>query len=234
MPIALRERSDAAAAPPPHSETAASDIYGGRYEALGDWFRAYWRATGLVRKAVYSAVVENSARRSDAYAELLVQQSEVAETLLERTRRYLAAYDSSARHIFAETAAIVRSDTLLRPARERLAQISRLEADWDSYGAEPPSAAAVLRANSLLQAVEESLADLVGEQIRPYALAPIADGGVQLEWRGQGKTLEIEIGPDRDLGYLLIEEDGDARSFQQEDNVSTSQIVELVAKTLID
>lgn len=236
MPAALRERSDTATAPSPHSETEASDVFSERYEAPGERLRAalYWRATGLIPKEGYSAFVENRERLSHAYAALLAQQSEVAETLFERIRRYRATYESSVRHILTGTAVQAHADVLLRPARERLAQISRLEADWDSYGSEPPSTTAVSRAITLLESVEESLAGLLGEQIRPYAIAPVADGGVQLEWRGGDRALEVEVGPDGDFGYLSIVEDGDARSFQEEDHVSTSQIVELIAKTLID
>lgn len=235
MPAALRERSDTATAPPPHSETEASDVYGERYESLEERLSAalYWRASRLIPKEGYSALVEHSARLSHAYAELLAQQSEVVETPFEGIRRYRATYESSVRHILTGTAAQAHSDVLLRPARERLAQISRLEADWDSYGAEPPSTTAVSRAIALLESVEESLAGLLGEQIRPYAIAPVADGGVQLEWRGLTKTLEVEIGPDGDLGYLLLEGVEPNRTFTEADEVTSSEVLGLLARVLL-
>ena len=55
----------------------------------------------------------------------------------------------------------------------------------------------------MLASVAEQCADLTDERILPWATAPLADGGVQFEWRGPGGAIEVEIAPDGRLGYLV-------------------------------
>lgn len=92
-------------------------------------------------------------------------------------------------------------------ARDTLDELARLPADWDSYGAVPPTAVAMSSAHGLLSSLAEQYAGAADERALPWATAPLADGGVQFEWRGPGGAIEVEIGPDGRLAYL-IERDG--------------------------
>ena len=56
-------------------------------------------------------------------------------------------------------------------AKGELHRISSMEPDWDSYGAEPPSAEAI-------RASQEILEELAGALILPSAIVPSAGGGV--------------------------------------------------------
>ena len=150
-----------------------------------------------------------------------------AEAIADQTRRRMELFQEYSDH------SQPRADALVRPARERLAQISRLDRDWDSYGAEPLSQKAITRANKLLGSVGGYFADLLGEQIRPYAVAPLASGGVQLQWRGPGGDLEVEVGREGDLGYLLVEGVEPNRTFTEADEVTSSEVLDLLAGVLL-
>jgi hypothetical protein len=42
----------------------------------------------------------------------------------------------------------------------------------------------------------------------PYVVAPLANGGIQIEWRNESSSLEVEVDPDRGMySYLLGKED---------------------------
>lgn len=125
-------------------------------------------------------------------------------------------------------------DMDLAPSFDRLAKLSRLELDWDSYGAAPPDPNAIAMTGELLSAVRASLPGLPGERVRPWMIAPLAGGGVQAEWRGPGGVLEVEVSPDGTLGYLHVEGDGEQRRFTEADHVSLSRILTLVGRVLSD
>jgi hypothetical protein len=107
----------------------------------------------------------------------------------------------------------------MQPALRRLADLAGLPEDWDSYGASPPSARAISTAYNLLFALEDRFGPSIGEQLQPYAVAPLASGGVQLQWRGLQREIEVDIDPTGRLGYLLIEGESAARTFSEADDV---------------
>ena len=123
--------------------------------------------------------------------------------------------------------------SFLEPAQQRLAELARLEADWDSYGAEPVSDTAIWKVRLLLKSVEETLGGAAHEEMRPYAIAPVADGGVQVEWRRAGETLEVEAAPVGHLGYLYVRGEGDNRTFVERDNVPLSEVLDLLNQLLV-
>lgn len=120
----------------------------------------------------------------------------------------------------------------LRPTIERLAEFAALGPDWDSYGGLPTSPRAVSAATELLILVADRLAHRDPPSILPYAVAPIADGGVQVEWRGPRHEIEVEIGSGGGVGYLLIEQQGQDRRFDERSDVSMQRLLDLVAMTL--
>jgi hypothetical protein len=125
------------------------------------------------------------------------------------------------------------TDVSLDPILERLTQLAQLEPDWDSYGALPVSAVAFVKACQLLIDVKYSLSPLVGEGILPSDAAPIADGSLQLEWRGPHGKLEVEIKPDMNFSYLLIKGEGSERKFEEKNQVSLSEVLNVVSQVLI-
>lgn len=114
-----------------------------------------------------------------------------------------------------------------------LDRVVDLESDWDSYGGSPPTPVAVRTASRVLTVVHSSFDETAGEWIVPFHVAPIPNGGLQIEWRGPGATLELDIGPDGAFGYLLIQGRGEARRFEESENVSWATVLGLVGRVVI-
>lgn len=122
----------------------------------------------------------------------------------------------------------------MRPALDHLARLAELGPDWDSYGGVPPTAEAVATARRLVLAVANELVDVAGVEVRPHTVAPLADGCVQLTWRGRSDELEVEVGPRDDIGYLLVKRQGSEETFQEAEGVSSSEILELIGRVVRD
>ena len=74
----------------------------------------------------------------------------------------------------------------LPPIVSRLKDLLQLDADWDSYGAQP------VRPESA-KTVVELLYNLMSGDTPIPALIPTPDGHVQLEWHTKGIDLEVDI-----------------------------------------
>ena len=98
-----------------------------------------------------------------------------------------------------------RSRLSFQAARDTFDALARLPLDWDSYGGAQPTAVATSTAHGLLANVAERYVDVSDEHSPPRAIAPLADGGVQFEWRGPGGAIEVEIGPLGGFTYLREE-----------------------------
>ena len=117
-------------------------------------------------------------------------------------------------------------------ALERLAALSRLEPDWDSYGALPIAPVALDTARSFVLTTVERFAEGNRDSAVPYTAMPIADGGVSLEWRGPRSSLELDIGPEGTLGYLLIEHTDGGRRFEEASDLTTEQAYDLIGRVV--
>ena len=120
----------------------------------------------------------------------------------------------------------------LQLAFERLEELAGLGPNWDSYGAAPISADAIAGAQRLLAAVAMEADNPAGDGVRPYVVVPVANGGVQIEWRGPDAGIEVAIGPDGDLGYLLVTGEEPARTFEERDGVAEDDLVQVVVAML--
>jgi hypothetical protein len=125
-------------------------------------------------------------------------------------------------------AASLRPFSSLLETLQRLNRIEGVGLNWDSYGGEPPSHAAVDSTQNLVWTLVNKMFGIVGERAVPYSLAPLSGGGIQVEWRGDNDVIEVEINRAGRYGYLLIHGAGDARSFQEKDDVLESELVDLV------
>jgi hypothetical protein len=126
-----------------------------------------------------------------------------------------------------QLAQLAHGQQLLRSARETLDEIAQLEDDWDSYGALRPTAAAVSAGHLLLGALWDQLGNLVDQGAIPWAVAPLADGGVQFEWRGPGGAIEVEIGPRGTMNYLVEREE---RTITKSDPLTGSKPQEILGR----
>lgn len=117
----------------------------------------------------------------------------------------------------------------LDEALEWLAEIARLEPDWDSYGALRPSPAAIDQARAFIGRAVARL----GAAGAPHEVMPIADGGISLEWRYPTVELGLNACPDGGWTSLLIEGSGPDRrarsSYDLSDDDALEQVVRIVA-----
>ncbi|MGI8855054.1 MAG: hypothetical protein ACR2JW_04835 [Thermomicrobiales bacterium] len=104
----------------------------------------------------------------------------------------------------------------------QLRGFARLEPDWNSYGAKPVSRDAISVATDLLTHIARIA------QARPDFVAPLANGGVQLEWSGAAAEIAVRVSPDQTLAYLSTE--GGAHT--EEHDVPLDEVVRLVVQTL--
>jgi hypothetical protein len=72
-------------------------------------------------------------------------------------------------------------------ARKKLASFSKLETDWDTYGAPPISPMCIARVGEILDILERG-----GEEEAPTPV-PTNDGMIALEWHSNGRDEEWEI-----------------------------------------
>jgi hypothetical protein len=129
-------------------------------------------------------------------------------------------------------AAWLRPFSSLLETLQRLSQVESVGFDWDSYGSEPPSHAAIDSAQNLVWTLVNTMFSSVGERAVPFSLAPLSGGGIQVEWRGNTDAIEVEINPVGRYGYLLIHGAGDARTFQEKDDVLEPELIDLVRRVV--
>lgn len=120
----------------------------------------------------------------------------------------------------------------LDSSHRRLDELSGLPDDWDSYGGATPSAKSIQAARNLLLLLHTRLDSSLGGRVNPSHISPLPVGGVQLEWDGASKDLEVEVGPDGRLAYLHVDRTGDERQYSEDDDVSAATVVDLVADVL--
>ncbi len=126
-----------------------------------------------------------------------------------------------------------RSEDTLEPcfyeAIIRMASYRKLGPNWDSYGAERISEKAIQISGDLLTRIQSEWSIRLGESMKPYFVAPVANGGIQLEWRGDYSEIEVEIGPGGDLGYLLVKGNEPGK---EDENCSIDRILCEIGKVL--
>ncbi|HKV38013.1 MAG TPA: hypothetical protein VJX67_02280 [Blastocatellia bacterium] len=59
------------------------------------------------------------------------------------------------------------------------------------------------------------------------------DGGVQVEWRGPGGTLELEVHPGRKLDYLLITGQDENRIYEENEDISKDRLMNLLTRIFL-
>ncbi|MGH9833350.1 MAG: hypothetical protein ACREBD_11345 [Blastocatellia bacterium] len=92
----------------------------------------------------------------------------------------------------------------LLTALRKIAELAKLQENWDSYGSRPIQGAAIERTIELLR--ELSKFDLPLPQI-----FPVPGGGIQLEWQNAKCELEIEVRSDGSVEFLIVDEEGKMR-----------------------
>ncbi len=137
-------------------------------------------------------------------------------------------HDTAAAEDFALSPHLGRSLRTLR-------RLSKLLPNWDSYGGLPPAERALAIASQLLGDIASEMAGAAVRDGMPYHIAPLADGGILLEWetRGNGDELAVDISADGECGYLRITGMGARRTFDEQDGVPSMRVHTMVADFLL-
>jgi hypothetical protein len=125
---------------------------------------------------------------------------------------------------------------LMASAGSKLDELARLEPDWDSYGARPVSAIAINQANRLLLDVARRYLELgypEVSRVKPWFIAPLADGGIQIEWRSDAGAMEVEIGGDGRFEYLIERPDNQSEDSGPLKDSVWNELIDTVCRHLI-
>jgi len=128
------------------------------------------------------------------------------------------------------------SDTLsegwIQEALGKLNEIADLGPDWDTYGGDPPSPLAIAMARRLLLIVYGEFSRLAYEQSWPQAIAPRADGGVQIEWGTRPVEIAVHTNPSGGLGYLYVDQQSGTPEYKEVPSASFNEVLQLIAKVM--
>lgn len=87
-------------------------------------------------------------------------------------------------------------------ARAKIQSFATLEIDWDSYGGSPIDDKTIERALCILD-------DLAAGDIPIPQVVPCSSGDIQFEWDPERGAVEIEIGPEGEIGYWFEDDEGE-------------------------
>jgi hypothetical protein len=122
------------------------------------------------------------------------------------------------------------AEVFVESAIQRIAEMTHLPAGWDGEDAHPPTGPSVAQACRLIVAVAERSRRAGRPGGGPWTSAPIADGGLQVEWLGPGARIEVQAGPDGSLGYLIKRGEGAAARYEEADGLSFEATVETIMR----
>lgn len=120
----------------------------------------------------------------------------------------------------------------LLPSFERISEMVQLPNNWDGYGAVPPTAMAVAKALTLIVSSAEETTRDIGHPIAPWTSAPIADGGLQVEWKGNRARIEVQVTPDGSYGFLAKWGRGDDVHYTENEDVALPDMVKLIVRVV--
>lgn len=162
------------------------------------------------------------------------QESAFGDVVAE-VMRVLGTYwaQTEAATLRQELAQLHTAHAHLFDAHRRMDTLARLEHDWDTYGAAPPTPVAISVAHGLLLAIWAELAKQCPAALAPWTVVPLHSGGLQVEWKGPVGHLEVEIAPTGELSYLV---ERDNLAFDESEDgvdVSVDSVADLVRSVLV-
>jgi len=106
-----------------------------------------------------------------------------------------------------------------------LQRMSLLRKDWDSYGAEPPSSAAIDAARGIIAQMADSL-------IFPSVIVPSATGGVSVYRFNHPRTVYIENYNDGRQALVMYDQDGNTDVLEIGDDIQASEVPSRISRFL--
>jgi hypothetical protein len=99
---------------------------------------------------------------------------------------------------------LLSSNAWLRRAQRKLKELSELQENWDGYGSpqiEPEA----------LEIAAELVTNTATFGMPEPQIFPVPGGGLQIEWERLRRELELEILPNGEIEFLLVDRDGEMR-----------------------
>lgn len=87
---------------------------------------------------------------------------------------------------------------------EQLQAMRSLAENWDGYGAATPSATVIDLAQEFVGLIETMWKKATSSSCALY-ISPTRNGGVLIEWEDRAMQHEVEINPDRSIGFLHLD-----------------------------
>lgn len=87
---------------------------------------------------------------------------------------------------------------------EQLQAMRSLMENWDGYGAAIPSGTVIDLAQEFVSLVEAKWKKAVSNSCVLH-VSPTRIGGVLIEWEDRARQHEVEISPDRSIGFLHLD-----------------------------
>ncbi len=122
---------------------------------------------------------------------------------------------------------------LLEQQIRQLAAFRHLQPGWNGYQGRAITPQAITAAHRLLALILEQLWFSARNTAFPDVIVPVPDGGVQFEWRRGARELEVGIGPDGALGYLLTEQTGVEETEEEAERVTRTEILGHIASVVL-
>lgn len=133
----------------------------------------------------------------------------------------------------ADKPAIVRTVELrelpFKPVLKILESFKSLAADWDSYGGVAPTSCAFSITLALVNDLSLRPAAFGSTDLVPFSVAPVATGGIKLEWRRSDAALEIWIEGDGQISSLLDYRNAEPRFEERMLNSIPAAVAEVLA-----
>ncbi len=124
------------------------------------------------------------------------------------------------------TNAVVKSTigVELRKDLERIDSLRELADDWNTYGGVPATVLAAASASDLLRSLVSDDERPRYTLVRPHSIAPLASGGLNLEWRGPHGEMTVEVYPDGRLGCYVVESHDGETIERDEENTAIANV----------
>jgi hypothetical protein len=116
---------------------------------------------------------------------------------------------------------ILEDKSWQRSAQRKLAELSKLPENWNSYGSPPVQQGALELAANLIP-------ELVKLDMPEPEIFPVSGGGIQLEWKNSERELEIEVRSNKTIEFLLVEDDGEMYESHLPQNNTPFEITTLI------
>jgi hypothetical protein len=102
-------------------------------------------------------------------------------------------------------------------AEAELYRISKMESNWDTYGADPPSADAIGASRDILR-------DLAANLILPSTIVPSAGGGVSIYFMNGDQTVYIESYNQGSQALVMYDQHGNTEVLELDSDIPRSAV----------